>query len=60
VGTPDAAFNLAFLVERERLDKFSAAVTELIAELGDDVSVRYVGPLAPYSFADAELVAGAA
>jgi hypothetical protein len=60
LGTPDAAFNLAFLVERERLDQFSAAVTELIAELGDDVSVRYVGPLAPYSFADTELAAGVA
>jgi hypothetical protein len=60
LGTPDAAFNLAFLVERERLDDFSAAVTELIGELGERVSVRYVGPLAPYSFADAELEAGAA
>jgi hypothetical protein len=58
-GTPDAAFNLAFLVERERLDEFSAAVTALIDELGDRVAVRYVGPLAPYSFADAELVAEA-
>jgi hypothetical protein len=60
VGTPDAAFNLAFLVERERLDEFSAAVTALIDELGDRVAVRYVGPLAPYSFADAELVTEAA
>jgi Gas vesicle synthesis protein GvpL/GvpF len=60
VGTPDAAFNLAFLVERERLDEFSAAVTGLIADFGDDVSVRYVGPLAPYSFADAELAVGVA
>jgi Gas vesicle synthesis protein GvpL/GvpF len=54
-GTPDAAFNLAFLVERARLDDFSAAVTDLIGELGERVDVRYVGPLAPYSFADAEL-----
>jgi len=60
LGTPDAAFNLAFLVERERLDEFSAAVTALIDELGDRVAVRYVGPLAPYSFADAELAAEAA
>jgi Gas vesicle synthesis protein GvpL/GvpF len=59
VGTPDAAFNLAFLVERERLDEFSATVTALIDELGDRVAVRYVGPLAPYSFADVELVAEA-
>jgi len=60
LGTPDAAFNLAFLVERERLDEFSAAVTALIDELGDRVAVRYVGPLAPYNFADAELAAEAA
>jgi hypothetical protein len=60
LGTPDAAFNLAFLVERERLDEFSAAVTALIEELGDRVAVRYVGPLAPYSFADVELAAEAA
>jgi hypothetical protein len=60
LGTPDTAFNLAFLVERERLDEFSAAVTALIDELGDRVAVRYVGPLAPYSFADAELAAEAA
>ena len=59
LGTPDAAFNLAFLIERERLDEFSAAVTDLIDELGDHIAVRYVGPLVPYSFADAELVAEA-
>jgi hypothetical protein len=59
-GTPEAAFNLAFLVERKRLDEFSRAVTDLIDELGERVTVRYVGPLAPYSFADAELEAGAA
>jgi hypothetical protein len=59
-GTPDAAFNLAFLVERERLDQFTAAVNDVIDELGDHVAVRYVGPLAPYSFADIELTARAA
>lgn len=59
-GTPDAAFNLAFLVERERLDQFTAAVNDVINELGDRVAVRYVGPLAPYSFADIELTARAA
>ena len=59
-GTPDAAFNLAFLVERERLDEFTAAVNAVIDELGDRVAVRYVGPLAPYSFADTDLTARAA
>ena len=60
VGTPDAAFNLAFLVERERLDEFTAAVNDVIAQLGDHIDVRYVGPLAPYSFADMELAPEAA
>ena len=54
---PDAAFHFAFLVERERIDAFSGAVGDLMQELGDRVAVRYVGPLAPYSFADAELAA---
>jgi hypothetical protein len=60
LGAPDAAFNYAFLVDRARLDEFSAAVTELIAEFGERIVARYVGPLAAYSFADAELAAGAA
>jgi hypothetical protein len=58
-GGADAAFHLAFLVERELLDAFSAAVGELAGELGDRIAVRYVGPLAPYSFANADLAAGA-
>jgi len=59
VGTPDAAFYLAFLVDRERLDEFTAAVNDVIAQLGDHIDVRYVGPLAPYSFADMEPAAEA-
>jgi gas vesicle protein GvpL/GvpF len=58
-GGPDAAFHLAFLVERDLLDAFSAAVGSLAEELRDRIAVRYVGPLAPYSFADADLAAGA-
>jgi Gas vesicle synthesis protein GvpL/GvpF len=57
---PDAAFNLAFLVERERLGAFDEAVGALAGELGGRIAVRGIGPLAPYSFADAELAAGAA
>ena len=59
-GVPDAAFNLAFLVERERLDEFTVAVNDVIAQLGDSIDVRYFGPLAPYSFADMELAPEAA
>jgi hypothetical protein len=57
---PDAAFNLAFLVERDALDAFGAAVGALIEEFGERVAVRYVGPLVPYSFAEAQLAAGGA
>jgi hypothetical protein len=46
----DSAVNAAFLVERDRVDEFSEAVTELGRELAGRVKLRYVGPLAPYSF----------
>jgi gas vesicle protein GvpL/GvpF len=49
------AFNLAFLVDRDRVASFSAAVRELAKEAGDQLGIRYVGPLPPYSFAEAEL-----
>jgi hypothetical protein len=52
------AFNLAFLVERAGIDDFSAAVRALGDELGDRIRIRYVGPLPPYSFVDAELTSG--
>jgi hypothetical protein len=51
-ATPDAAVNAAFLVERDRVDEFSAAVGELGRELAGRVRLRYVGPLPAYSFAD--------
>jgi hypothetical protein len=51
-ATPDAAVNAAFLVERDRVDEFSAAVAELGRELAGRVRLRYVGPLPAYSFAD--------
>lgn len=59
VGGPDAAFHFAFLVERDGIGAFSGAVGDLSEELGDRIAIRYVGPLAPYSFADTELTAGA-
>lgn len=48
------AVNAAFLVERSRVDDFSRAVAAVGHELGDRVSLRYVGPLPPYSFAREE------
>ena len=60
VSSQTAAFNLAFLVESERVDEFSEAVAGLRAELGERVELRYVGPLPPYSFAEADLSAASA
>jgi hypothetical protein len=54
----NAAFNLAFLVEGSGVDAFSEAVGRLRAELGERVTLRYVGPLPPYSFAETDLTAG--
>jgi hypothetical protein len=51
----NGAFNLAFLVRREAQDEFGAAVAALAEELSELVDLRFVGPLPPYSFADAEL-----
>jgi hypothetical protein len=60
VSGAEGAFNLAFLVERDRVDPFSAAVRKLADETGERLRIRYVGPLPPYSFAHAELTAGGA
>jgi Gas vesicle synthesis protein GvpL/GvpF len=52
------AFNIAFLVERAHIEAFSQAVAELGSQLGEWIRMRYLGPLPPYSFADAEPVDG--
>jgi hypothetical protein len=44
--------NVAFLVERARLEEVDAAVRELDVELGPDLRFRYVGPLPPYHFVE--------
>lgn len=49
------AFNLAFLVERRAVDRFSDAVGGLRDQLGDRIEIRYVGPMPPYSFTDGAL-----
>jgi hypothetical protein len=52
-GGEHGAFNLACLVERERVDAFSQAVAALGEELGDRITLRYLGPMPPFSFAEA-------
>ena len=44
------AANLAFLVPRNRLAAFDAAVDELTAVQRDRLTIRVLGPMAPYSF----------
>jgi hypothetical protein len=58
-STSDGAVNAAFLVERDRVDEFSAAVTELTAEVRERMRLRYIGPLPPYSFTEEETAAWA-
>jgi hypothetical protein len=60
LSSQSGAFNLACLVESGEVDAFSQGVGALRAELGERVALRYVGPLPPYSFADADLGAEAA
>ena len=54
---PNTAFNLAFLVKRDGEEAFTKGVSELDKELEGRVELRYVGPLPPYSFAEAEMSA---
>jgi hypothetical protein len=53
-STADMAVNAAFLVEVANVDAFSEVVTELMEQAGNRMRIRYVGPMPPYSFADAE------
>ena len=55
--TPNGAFDLAFLVARDKVDAFGAPVRALAEQLGERVKLRYVGPLPPYSFVDEQAVA---
>jgi Gas vesicle synthesis protein GvpL/GvpF len=48
----NAAFNLAFLVDNDGMDPFGEAVGRLQEELGERVTMRCIGPLPPYSFAE--------
>lgn len=54
VRHPDA-FNLAYLVARDKTDNFGEHVGRVREELGDLIELRYVGPVPPFSFADGEL-----
>jgi hypothetical protein len=57
-STAEAAFNAAFLVEESRVDEFTRAVSGLGRELAGRIRLRYVGPIAPYSFTGEQATAG--
>jgi hypothetical protein len=46
--------NLAFLVARDSVSQFDEAVDRLGKDFGPNVSIRYVGPLAPHRFVTLE------
>jgi hypothetical protein len=52
------ALNAQLLVRRDRREALDAVVRELAAEHEGRLSIRYVGPLAPYSFTALSLDAG--
>lgn len=49
------AFNIAFLVARDHVDGFSDAVHKLREQFAQRIELRYVGPVPPFSFAEADL-----
>jgi hypothetical protein len=51
-NTDDGAVNAAFLVLRSRVDTFTRAVGRMAADVRQRMTVRCLGPLPPYSFAD--------
>lgn len=53
-----AAFDLAFLIERSKEATLSNAVHGLREQFGSRIELRYVGPLPPFSFAQADLSSG--
>jgi hypothetical protein len=47
----ELVFNVAFLLERQALPSFDAAIERLDAALAGALTIRRIGPLPPYSFA---------
>ncbi len=53
-----SAFDLAFLVERSGEARFNEVVHHLRERFAPRIELRYVGPLPPFSFAQADLTSG--
>ena len=60
ISSQNGAFKLAFLVESAEMDTFGEAVGLLRENLAERVTLTYVGPLPPYTFAETDLSAGTA
>ncbi|MFC7154458.1 GvpL/GvpF family gas vesicle protein [Halomarina halobia] len=48
-------FNASYLVERESREAFDEAVEGIEDDYGEEVTVQYTGPYAPYNFVDIEI-----
>jgi hypothetical protein len=53
VAVENGLVNLAFLVERDRVEEFNRSLDELGRELSPPAHFKLTGPLPPYSFVDA-------
>lgn len=58
-ATEMTVIDAAFLVDRDGLERFDAAVGALGGEIAERVRLKYVGPLPPATFVDLELPAEA-
>lgn len=47
--------NLAFLINRDNLCEFDKKVNEYAEKLGDNVKLKYTGPVPPYNFVDLKI-----
>jgi hypothetical protein len=56
-SSANQAFDLAFLVQRDAVEDFGRAVADLGETLAQRIRLRFVGPLPPFSFVEAELSA---
>lgn len=52
-GHEQMLVNVAFLVQRDRLEAFDSAADALARDLGSEMRCRYTGPLPPFHFVEA-------
>ena len=48
-------FNRSYLVDRDDREAFDEAVSAVDDDYGDDLTIQYTGPWAPYNFVDIEI-----